>query len=395
MKYSELVEFEPIETVIQLRQADEKKAAEQLVKTFVISDRMAEHLKDLIIPNLQFDKPADNKGLMVVGNYGTGKSHLMAVISAVAEHKEMVKSLGSRSVREECQRIAGRFKVVRTEIGSTEMPLREIVCGELEKHLSKMKVKYRFPPAQKVVSNKDEIVEMMAAFHKVYPDHGLFLVVNEMLDYFRSRKERELTLDFSFLREVGEVCSLCRFRFMAGMQESLFDSPRFQFVASSVQRVKDRFEQIRIVRQDVAYVVSQRLLQKTEQPKATIREHLQKFAPFYDSLAERMDEFCSLFPVHPAFLSTFERVYVAEKREILKTISAEMKRLLDKDVPEDEPGLIAYDSYWTHLRDNPSFRAIPEVREVIDKSQVLEGRVQQAFTRPQYKPGGTENHSCP
>ncbi len=42
MKYSELVEFEPIETVIQLRQADKKKTAEQLVKTFVISDRMAE-----------------------------------------------------------------------------------------------------------------------------------------------------------------------------------------------------------------------------------------------------------------------------------------------------------------------------------------------------------------
>jgi DNA replication protein DnaC len=27
----------------------------------------------------------DNKGLLVVGNYGTGKSHLMSVISALAE----------------------------------------------------------------------------------------------------------------------------------------------------------------------------------------------------------------------------------------------------------------------------------------------------------------------
>jgi len=32
---------------------------------------------------------------------------------------------------------------------------------------------------------------------------------------------------FEFLREVGEVCKDLRFRFMAGVQEAIFDSPRF------------------------------------------------------------------------------------------------------------------------------------------------------------------------
>ena len=50
-----------------------------MVETFVISDRMAELLGELVFPQLQFSKPADNKGILVVGNYGTGKSHLMAV----------------------------------------------------------------------------------------------------------------------------------------------------------------------------------------------------------------------------------------------------------------------------------------------------------------------------
>jgi hypothetical protein len=54
-----------------------------LVETFVLSERMAELLGELVFPQLQFTKPADNKGILVVGNYGTGKSHLMAVISAV------------------------------------------------------------------------------------------------------------------------------------------------------------------------------------------------------------------------------------------------------------------------------------------------------------------------
>jgi hypothetical protein len=63
-----------------------------------------------------------------------------------------------------------------------------------------------------------------------------------------------------------------------------------------------------------------------------------------------------------------------------------MKKLLVRDVPDDCPGVIAYDDYWTNLRENPSFRAVPDIRAVIDCSQVLEGRINQAFTRPAYKP---------
>ena len=46
-------------------------------------------------------------------------------------------------------------------------------------------------------------------------------------------------------------------------------------------------------------------------------------------------EFVRLFPVHPAYLDTFERVYSAEKREILKALSVSLKGLMGKDVPAD------------------------------------------------------------
>jgi hypothetical protein len=63
-----------------------------------------------------------------------------------------------------------------------------------------------------------------------------------------------------------------------------------------------------------------------------------------------------------------------------------MKGVLNKDVPENEPGLIAFDSYWSTLKQNASFRAIPEIRAVIDCSQVLESRIENAISRKQYKP---------
>ncbi len=386
MKYRQLVNFEPIESVIQLEQADSHDLARRLVETFVVSDRMAEQLTDLGFAHLQFDKPADNKGVLVVGNYGTGKSHLLSFLSALAEHTDMLEVVKHKKVARAAKAITAGFKVARLEIGSTKKSLRNIVCGKLDDFLAGLGLSYSFPPAEQVTNNKDHLSEMMGEFNERFPDHGLLLVVDELLDYLRSRNEHELILDLGFLREVGEVCKNVRFRFVAGLQETLFDNPKFQFVAESVRRVRDRFEQLRIVRQDVAYVVSERLLAKTEKQKAQIREHLQKFTPLYGSMAERLEEFVRLFPVHPAYLDIFERISIAEKREVLKTLSAEIRKRLDEEVPQDQPGLVSYDSYWGHLQDNASIRAIPEVREVIDMSKVVENRIQQAFTKPVYRP---------
>ena len=386
MRYGDLIQFDPIETVVQIRDADELDEARRLVSTYVMSDEMAERLNAVVFRQLQFERPADNKGILVVGNYGTGKSHLMSVISAIAEHAELVGDLTNPRVAADAAPIAGRFKVARTEIGATTMSLRDILVGQLEAYLDAIGVAYTFPLASQIASNKPAFEAMMAAFHEQYPDHGLLLVVDELLDYLGTRNDQALILDLGFLREVGEVCKDLRFRFIAGVQEQLFDNPRFSFVSSSILRVKDRFEQILIARNDVKFVVAERLLKKTAEQQARIREYLTPFAPFYSTMNERMDEFVRLFPIHPVYIDAFERITVVEKREILKTLSRAMQGKVAEEVPIDQPGLIAYDSYWATLRQNPSFRAVPDVRAVIDVSQVLESRIRQAFTRPAYRP---------
>ena len=274
MKYNELINFEPIESVIQLEQADSFDAVKPLVQTFVISDGMAGQLCDIVIPNLQFETPADNKGILIVGNYGTGKSHLLSLIAGLAEHSEMAKLVKSDRVQKAMDAISGKFKVIRLEITSTRKSLRNIMCGRLEEFLSGEGLSFTFPSDAQVDSNKDDLLNMMALFSEKYPNHGLLLVVDELLDYLRSRRQHDLILDLGFLRELGEVCKLNRFRFIAGLQESLFDNPKFQFVAESLRRVKDRFEQMRIARQDVAYVVSERLLTKNDEQRGKIRDHV-------------------------------------------------------------------------------------------------------------------------
>jgi hypothetical protein len=386
MRYGDLIQFEPIETVVQIRDADRESGARQLVATYVVSDEMAEKLVGVLIPQIQFDQPADNKGFLVIGNYGTGKSHLMSVISAIAERAELVGELTNSAFADAAPRIAGKFKVVRTELGATTMDFREFVCSQLEEALAGWGVEYRFPPRDKIPNHKRAFENMMSAFHEQYPEQGLLIVVDELLDYLKSRKDQELVLDLNFLREVGEICKDLRFRFIAGVQEAIFDSPRFSHVADSLRRVKDRFEQILIARKDVKFVVAERLLKKTGEQQTRVREYLTPFTKFYGDMNERLDEFVQLFPIHPDFIDTFERITVIEKREVLRTLSLAMKRIIDEELPSDCPGLIAYDTYWKTLRENPSFRAVPDIKAVIDCSQVLESRVEQAFTRPLYKP---------
>ncbi|MGB7567034.1 MAG: DUF6079 family protein, partial [Chitinivibrionales bacterium] len=386
MKYSELIHFDPIETVIKLLDADRDDEALNLVKTYVISDEMAEKLTTIVIPQLQFDKPADNKGLLVVGNYGTGKSHLMSVISAIAESADAAKVITHKSVLKSASSIAGRFKVIRTEIGSVTMSLREIIVAELEEHLDQMGVGYTFAAVDKIRNHKRAFEDLMSAFQKKYPDQGLLLVVDELLDYLRTRKDTELVLDLNFLREIGEICKDLRFRFVAGVQEAIFDSPRFQFVSDTLRRVKDRFEQISIIRKDIKFVVEQRLLRKTPEQQNKVRTYLQQFTKFYGNMNERLDEFVRLFPVHPDYIDVFEQVTVVEKREVLKSLSIAMKKVINSQVPDDYPGVIAYDSYWNVLRENTSFRADQDIKAVIDCSQVLEAKILQSYTRPAYRP---------
>lgn len=385
MRYGDLIQFEPIESVVQLLDANRPDEGKKLISTYVISDDMAERITQVMIPQISFSDSIDHKGLLVVGNYGTGKSHLMSVLSLIAEDASLAALIRHPKVAESVNVIAGKFKVLRIEI-SSQMSLRDIITQQLEIFLEKYGVSFSFPPADKVVNNKASFEQMMTVFSEAHKDQGILLVVDEFLEYLRSRKDHDLVLDLSFLREIGEVTKHLRFRFVAGVQEAVFDSSRFEHVADSLRRVKDRFTQVLLARQDISFVVSERLLKKTADQQEKIRSYLAPFAKFYDSMNERMDEYVRLFPVHPDYLQTFERIGFADKRNALETLSFSMRALLDKDVPKDHLGLIAFDDYWQTIKGNSVFRSDPNTKEVLRVSEVLESRVQQAFTRPSYKP---------
>jgi len=71
----------------------------------------------------------------------------------------------------------------------------------------------------------------------------------------------------------------------------------------------------------VKFLAAQRLAKKTGEQQAKIRQYLtpsaKSSAKFYDHMNERTDVLVCLFPVHPDYIDTFERVTAVEKREVL------------------------------------------------------------------------------
>lgn len=386
MKYRELIQFKPIASVIKVQEADQKQKAMELIDTYVMSDRMAREIQNYVVPNLQFDDMHDNRGLLIVGNYGTGKSHLMAVLSTVAENAEMRERLNHVGAADALTPIAGKFHVVRMELGGTQITVRDAVCREIERGLKAWGIEYHFPAITEITNNKESFLEMMGIFNDQFPEQGLLVVIDELLDFLRTRHQQELTLDLNFLRELGELATESRFRIMAGSQEVLFGNAQFQFVADSMQRVASRFQEVHIINDDVAYVVSHRILQKTSEQKAWIREYLEHFSPLFEPMALHMDQYVDLFPVNPYFFRTFEKINLGEKREILRTITDEMRELLDQEVVKERLELLSVDRYWDYLARNSAFNSNPNFQQLRQRVETAVDKIRSGMPVPSYVP---------
>lgn len=382
MQYKELIQFESITTVVKLVNTNELSVAEKLVKTFVFSKKMIDDLKEVIIKNLITEFPPEpkieTKGIQIVGSYGTGKSHLMSLVSAIAENADLLNLLQNDELSSVFKPIAGKYKVLRFEIG-TDKSLKDIVFSQIERYLKKVGLEYKFNEESNE-SWKSLLQDMMAAFEEKYPTFHFLVVIDEMLEYLKGRNPTSLNNDLMLLRQLGEACDNSRFKLMFGVQELLYRSPEFQFQADMLNKIEDRFSDLTITRDDVSFVVKERLLKKDLHQKSKIREHLLKFAHLFEGINTNLNEFIDLFPVHPNYVSYFEKIkHGKSQREILKVLSVKFEAILENEVPTDNPGLITYDSYWPDLASNPAMLAIPDIRVVRDKVEIITGRISNHF----------------
>lgn len=111
-----------------------------------------------------------------------------------------------------------------------------------------------------------------------------------------------------------------------------------------------------------------------------------KFCNLYTGMSSKLDEFVDLYPIHPAYIDVFNKIYLIENRHILKNISLTIKDIFNTDVPSDAPGIISFDNYWTAIKSNGLLRSDVTISRVVNASQQLEDIINTSFPKPAYKP---------
>lgn len=379
MKYSDLIHFEPINEVVKFSRTSELDYQQNLVKTFVFSKAYQESLIPLIGKILDYTSNYEGFGMQVVGNYGTGKSHMMSLVSLIAENESLLDLVQEERPKKYLASFAGRYKVLRFELGYTES-LWEILTYKIENYLDTLGIDFSFE-GHGVKSYAERIQLMMAEFEEHYPDKGFLVVIDEMLAYLKGRSEpSKLNQDLQVLQALGQAADASKFRIIFGVQEMIYHSPEFQFAADMLQKVRDRYRDIIITKDDVSFIVKHRLLKKSEHQKKKIKDHLEPFLHLFTDMHGRTDEYIELFPVHPSYFENFQKIRIGKsQREILKTLSRQFSSLLDEDIPTDHPGLICYDQYWLDIAASPDLMTIPDVRRVREISDTIFDKIDAYF----------------
>jgi hypothetical protein len=380
MKYKELLNFEPITEVIKFSRTSETDYQKTLVKTFVFSNTFKDHLIPLIIRNLDFNYSGESFGLQVVGNYGTGKSHLMSLVSLLAEDASLIELVNDEKPKKDLNTIAGKFKVLRFELGNTES-LWEVITFQIENYLKSQGINFSFD-GHGPKPYFEKLLLMMAEFEDKFPDKGFLIVIDEMLAYLKGRSAADkLNQDLAVLQALGQACDKSKFKFIFGVQEMIYHSPEFQFAADMLQKVNDRYKDIMITKEDVAFIVKHRLLRKDEHQKQKIKRHLDPFLSLFTDMHGRTQDYIELFPVHPTYFENFEKIRIGKsQREILKTLSNQFSEILEQEVPKDNPGLLTYDRYWEDVQKSQDLMAIPDVRKAKEITDTIHDKIDSYFT---------------
>lgn len=385
MKYKELINFEPITEVVQFGQTGKEDYQKDLVKSFSFSEAFRDNLIPLMVKNLDFNRTGETFGLQVVGNYGTGKTHLMSLVSIIAENEKLLDLVSDEKPKEDLKSIAGKFKVLRFELGGTES-LWDFIAFRIENYFKEIGVIFSFD-GHGPITYEQKLKKMMAEFEDKFPDKGFLIVIDEMLSHLRGRSASDkLAQDLQVLQAFGQCSNSSKMKFMFGVQVELFKESSFQTQSTMLSQVSDRYKVIEILKEDVAFIVKSRLLNKTEHQKQKIKEHLEPYFKFFADMHGRMQEYVDLFPVHPSYFENYEKIKIGKsQRQILKTISGQFSSILENEIPNDNPGLLTFDMYWDDIQKSQDLLSIPNVKTIRGIIEIIYDKIESHFTQGRAK----------
>lgn len=365
-KVRDLIDFEEVKEVIAINAIDDPKT---VVSKYVISKSMRDRLVELI-SQLRLNK---HKSINVIGDYGTGKSHLLAFVSLVMQDEKLRGLVNDEQVRKALQSLDREYVIVQFELPATqEISLAEIFYDQLQDQLgSKYGIELRGFDFKHEYDHKEYIKEVVSTIKNKDSSLGLMVIIDEVSDFMKQKQKHNMHYDLQFLRQIGEVSQSIDFLYIGSMQEHVFTNPRYVDQAASISRVSERFTDITITKEEINRVVGDRVVRKSGEQIVRLRELFKDLKPHFTNLITEEELFLQLYPAHPYVVEIFKELPYFEHRGIISFVVLEVKRILD----EKFPVFITYDRIYDLIERTHSVRNHEEVRPVVDTVKTLDSKI--------------------
>ena len=361
MRIGDLFNFEDIQQVIVF---DKVKNEQEMVEKFVISPNLKAELFQFL-QYLNGEKPEDNISVDVIGNYGTGKSHLLSFLSIILSKPEMVQYIQDEELRDAFSKINREFIVVKYELPAQDKKFEDIFFRRVRLQLKEnYDIEIRKIDSETEEKDPKELIEeIMATIKEKYPNKGLIVIFDEYSDFLKSKASYKQQLDLNFTRQLAE-CSINQdFILMISMQEYIFSNPEYKDKADLINKIEKRFLKFNITSENIEDIIAKRMVTKTPNQIEELKIQFETIKDKFPNIAINEDRYIKLFPVHPHLIEMFSRLTLFENRPMLMFISDHTKKILN----EDFPTFITYDLIYDDLIESePTIKNNERVKPVIE-----------------------------
>src|SRR6056297_2062786 len=385
MKIKDLVEVKEVRTVVQMADIKDPKLRDFLTESFVITDEvekvMLSFFNDLLNNN--------GKGYFLEGNFGSGKSHLLSVLSLLLDYEKSWQHILSQKDRSDrlddfYQNIKeNNYITINLSLveHSNKEYLEDIVMDEITKFINqdkslndfKLKGEQEFiDKISKIIKdehqnklksflrennldeaelftsgsiyliekllnrlnlpyrfsyNRQQIFDQIADILDKDKYDGLVILIDELSEFLRSKPDgRRFNEDIRFLQFLGEFANRKPAWVLATLQEEIEKTG--ETTPEAFNKIKDRYPtRFYLTGQHIKELIDKRLIELKEDKKSFVEKIYQDYQESFPHLPFQKKEFIKLYPVHPQAIDLLDNLkpLFSQHRGIIDFIHYQLK----------------------------------------------------------------------
>ena len=372
-KIGDLITVPDVKTVIQMSDLKDPQLRQFLTDSFLLTAEVRQVLESF------FDSVCrgEGQGFWLEGNYGSGKSHLLAVISLLFSSRKSWEPLleqdNTEKLRQYREQVAENgYNTINISLveHSSEERLEEIIARALRE------VFPDFLPEQEEYRRKDfynkyvqKIIGGQQINGQVY--RGLVILIDELSEFLRSKPSgRSFNEDIRFLQFLGEFFYGQNCWLLATLQEAVEKTGEMTEVISG--KIKDRYPvHFHLTGTHIQEIIAGRLIEKKPGAVSEIEKIYDHYRDAFSEWGVSREEFIKLYPINPLAVTLLDylKPLFSEHRGIIDFIHFRLKGDDSRNIPSmmEQPAaeLLNPDLIFDHFLDR--LREKMETRRYYEK----------------------------